>query len=59
MEQSYHVTLGLDDCRDLIYDAVTDSVTGALIGSHTVEGRRAGAARWMSMRSTTTGRGTG
>ena len=39
MEQSYHVTLSLDDCRDLIYDAVTDSVTGALIGAHTVEGR--------------------
>ena len=39
MEQSYHVTLSLDDCRDLIYDTVTDSVTGALIGAHTVEGR--------------------
>ena len=38
MSESYHVTLSLADCRDLIYEAVTDSVTGTLIGSHTVEG---------------------
>ena len=43
MAESYFVTLGGDGCRDLIYQAVTDSITGALIGSHAAaaeDGRR-------------------
>lgn len=37
MEQSYFVSLDLLACQDVIFQAVTDSVTGALIGTHTVE----------------------
>lgn len=33
---SYFVTLDMTDCQDLIFKAVTDSVTGTLIGTHTV-----------------------
>ena len=37
MEQSYFVSLDLDQCQDRVFQAVTDSITGTLIGSHTVE----------------------
>ena len=36
MEQSYFVSLDLLACQDVIFQAVTDSVTGTLIGTHTV-----------------------
>ena len=36
MEQSYFVSLDLLACQDVIFQAVTDSVTGTLIGAHTV-----------------------
>ena len=36
MEQSYFVSMDLLACQDVIFQAVTDSVTGTLIGTHTV-----------------------
>ena len=42
MEQSYFVSLDLETCQDRIFQAVTDSVTGTLIGSHTVAGADGG-----------------
>ena len=36
MEQSYFVSLDLLACQDVIFQAVTDCVTGTLIGTHTV-----------------------
>ena len=36
MEDSYSVSLGLRECGEAIHAAVTDSVTGTLIGTHTV-----------------------
>ena len=38
MRESYLVSLDLQECQDMIFDAVTDSVTGELIGTHTVMG---------------------
>ena len=33
---SYFVSLDMIDCQDVIFKAVTDSITGTLIGTHTV-----------------------
>lgn len=35
-ELSYFVSLDMIDCQDVIFKAVTDSITGTLIGTHTV-----------------------